>query len=197
MKFEEMFPPKVHRFSDSLKQSVEFSKLIPWTEEIYPDYFGPTFMGVVPIPDGDNRWQRDGIDRIVLLADGQQVWIDEKVRPKDYGDIFLERWSVYWGPDDPRNKDGWTCDPKRRNHLVAYAVLPCGRVYLMAQLELRRAFEKHKEDWRRVYGCRKVVNKAGYLTIGVGVPPDVVFAALNEQMVQRFRQKPPPGRSVH
>lgn len=42
----------------------------------------------------DDGWaQRGGIDRVITLACGRTIKIDEKVRKEDWPDILLERWS--------------------------------------------------------------------------------------------------------
>jgi hypothetical protein len=90
----------------------------------------------------DDGWaQRGGIDRLVDLADGTTLKVDEKVRDCAYPDIALERWS-----NRARRTPGWvqkklTCD------YIAYAFVPTQRCYLLPFQTLRRAWRQHGARW--------------------------------------------------
>lgn len=120
---------------------------------------------------GDTLSQRQGIDRVVHLASGQTLYIDEKKREKDYNDILLEYISV-----DKTNAPGWMEKDLNIDYL-AYAFMPSKRCYLFPWLPLRRAWIKFKDDWKAKYP-RISGKNADYITYSVAVPIKILQDAV-------------------
>ena len=128
----------VHNFATSLRRS-ETQIDAAWWEAVYRKAF-PTMAAMVPIRQ-DGWAQRGGIDRIIILASGKEIKIDEKVRDRDFNDVLLEYWS-----NAERRIPGWVakdlaCD------FVAYAYLETQRCFLLPFHLLRRAWKHHGREW--------------------------------------------------
>lgn len=121
---------------------------------------------------GDTQSQRQGIDRILHLAGGQTLYIDEKKRDKDYPDILLEYISV-----DTTGAPGWIEKDLNIDYL-AYAFMPSKRCYLLPWLQLRRAWIKFGPKWKAKYPKVEAQNP-GYKTISVAVPIEVLQTAIS------------------
>lgn len=171
----------IHSFADSLAKSHE-QEGAPWWAEVYARAF-PGHLGAVSVRR-DGWAQRGGIDRVVTLASGKAVTVDEKVRAASYGDIALEQWSSV-----EHRRPGWmqkdlACD------FLAYAFVPDARCYLLPFLTLRRAWLLNGQEWLRLAreeegGFRFVdARNRGYTTRSVAVPiPDLLSAVSQAQVV--------------
>ena len=163
----------VHDFQASLEQSHERADA-PWWRNVYEQAF-PTLQTMTCVRD-DGWAQRGGIDRLLVLADGTTLTVDEKVRSTDYNDILLEYWSNY----EQRHR-GWvakdlTCD------FIAYAFVPSQRCYLLPFQLLRRAWRDHHREWTDRYERVEAKNRT-YTTVSVAVPIPVVMDAIRDAMV--------------
>jgi len=98
----------------------------------------------------DGPHQRQGIDRILYLPDGNRVTIDEKIRRHDFGDYLLELWDKFTAWEDRR--PGWLTDPEKRCTHLAYLVLPTRTCTLLPLNETRRAWAQFGPEWRRAAG---------------------------------------------
>jgi hypothetical protein len=136
--------------------------------------------------DGQSRMQRDGIDRELILTNGRRFYVDEKKRKKDYGDLLLEEWSVFYREGDPRNKIGWTLDGAKRCDFIAYAVPAASKCYFLPFEHMRQAFIVNRSEWLRQYRTIDVQND-GYLTRNVPIPFPVIKAEISRQMTRGFR----------
>ena len=92
-------PLPLHDFQASLARSREYADA-PWWIDMYRRAF-PTLQSAVTVRD-DGWAQRGGIDRVLTLACGRTLTVDEKVRTNDWPDILLEQWS-----DEARRSPGW------------------------------------------------------------------------------------------
>ena len=175
--------PVVHAFRDSLRRS-ETQVDAAWWEAVYRKAF-PTMTAAVPIRQ-DGWAQRGGIDRVIVLASGKTLTVDEKVRQKDFNDVLLEYWS-----NTERRIPGWVakdlaCD------FVAYAYLETQRCFLLPFHLLRRAWKQHGREWvskaeREEEGYKKVVaQNRGYTTTSVAVSWDILYQAISDAMVIYF-----------
>lgn len=168
-----------HDFATSLARSHAQANA-PWWERVYRLAFR-NFASSTSVRD-DGWAQRGGIDRVVILASGKHLWIDEKVREKDYPDVLLERWS-----DRDRKSPGWiqkelACD------YIAYAFVPTQRCYLLPFQELRRVWLNNGKEWidlaeKERIGFRIVLaNNGSYVTESVAVPTEILLSKITESL---------------
>lgn len=159
-----MTPPTVHNFDQSLALSNEYVDAA-WWHDVYRRAF-PDLRSAVSVR-ADGWAQRGGIDRVLTLASGKTLSVDEKVRAEDWPDILLEYWS-----DRDRKTPGWVakdlaCD------FIAYAFVPSQTCYLLPFQTLRSAWRAH----HRV----EAVNSR-YVTVSVAVPIAELMAALSDAL---------------
>lgn len=184
MSNEPRFGSVIHDFRERLEFSQRLSDEGDWTafyRRLWPDLL------LTARVDKDSKWQRWGVDRQVLLPGGRQVLIDEKHREKDWGDILIEEWSVFYGDGSARNKIGWSLDPDKRCDFVVYAIPSACRAYLLPFELLRQACLSELNRWKEVPGAYpKDSQNAGYLTRNVAVSWPNLRDALCRQMLRRF-----------
>lgn len=164
-----------HDFKKSLTRS-QADALKPMWRTIYMGYF-PDFEDMsVPVTDLD--WQRKGVDRVVHLQGGVKVFIDEKLRPETWTDVFLEKWSSI---ED--KTPGWVnkslhCD------FIAYAFEDSKNCFMLPFQQLRRVWVLHGPEWEQRYGTKWVKNYrrdgSTYNTVGVPVPIGVLMQAIRD-----------------
>jgi hypothetical protein len=172
---------KVHDFADSLAESRRWIDA-PWWEPVYRRAFRH-YAGMHPTDDP--KAQRAGIDRLVSLADGTMLYVDEKVREKDWPDILAEIWS-----DEARRIPGWANDAKQLAcDYIAYAFIPTQRCYLLPHRELVRAVREHDREWwakceTEQDGFRLVrAHNRGWITTSMAVPTAIMLDAIRDVMV--------------
>jgi len=127
----------------------------------------------------DGELQRSGIDRTLVLKSGKAIYVDEKVRREDYGDILLEYTS-----NDTRNTPGW-CEKPLFCDYIAYAILPSKMCYLMPVEPLQTAWHRNKDDWLYCFGTKAAQNR-GYRTLNCPVPINVLFKAIGAALRVKF-----------
>jgi len=159
-------------------------------QEFYTDFF-PWLELVEKV--SDIVLQRQGIDTVVTLKNGKQVYFDEKVRKIDYGDIFLEEFSVWQGyprlngvevgcHDFPTGWKqaglipGWLNGSKATDY-ITYIVKPSSKVYFLPFLLLQSAWKRSYREWLATYGRRPVRNK-DYYTTGIPIKSAVLYQAI-------------------
>lgn len=144
----------------------------------------PEMLSAVRI-DANSKWQKAGVDRMVILPGMKQILIDEKMRAKDYGDILLEEWSVWRGEAHPSNRIGWALDPDKQCDYVLYAVpsaKPIPKAYLLPFEILRLTFEHNRGAWKET----PPVQNRGYVTLNRSVTWEVLAKAMQQQMQRRW-----------
>jgi hypothetical protein len=162
----------VHDFHESLERSQGYADA-PWWFDVYREAF-PNLRTAVNVRD-DGWAQRGGIDRVITLASGKTLTVDEKVREEDWPDILLEYWS-----DRDRKIPGWVakdlaCD------FIAYAFVPSQTCHLLPFLTLRRAWQINGREWVKKYKKVEAQNK-GYVTVSVAVPTKLLMSSLTAAM---------------
>lgn len=163
----------IHQFRESLERSNGYSDA-PWWLDVYRQAF-PTLASCVSVRN-DGWAQRAGIDRVITLACGRVVRIDEKVREKDWPDFCLEYWSDYGS-----RIRGWVCKDLACD-FIAYAFAPTKTCYLLPTLSLRRAWRSNCLTWIRQFD-RIEANNGTYVTVSVAVPKQVLLDAIRDAMV--------------
>lgn len=134
----------------------------------------PDNVGCFPTVD-DSESQRKGVDRLIHMATGKTLYIDEKVRETYYPDILLEYVS-----SSTTNSPGWV-EKQLLIDYLAYAFLPTRTVYLLPWLSLQRAWRENKGHWLKKYGTIRAHNRT-YDTLCCPVPTNTLFPALNRAM---------------
>jgi hypothetical protein len=168
----------IHNMDDSLAYSHGEADA-PYWREVYAQAF-PNMVTMTDLRA--NGWhQAAGRDRAITLSTGRTIYVDEKVRKKNWTDICIEVWSVY-----PRNgrppwpsvkgaKPGWAVAPKDCDYL-AYAFKPSQTCHLFTYFSILSAWAKHKEVWRdkaeaNEDGYRWIkADNVSYWTVSVSVP---------------------------
>jgi hypothetical protein len=163
---------RVHLFEESLALSKQYENA-SWWHDVYRSAF-PGLCSAVSVRN-DGWAQRGGIDRVLTLACGKTIAVDEKVRHEVYDDICLERWS-----NESAREPGWIQKPLACDYL-AYAFVPIATCYLFPIPPLQRAWRQHGRDWIACYPEIRAQNRS-YVTVSVGVPIDVLFSAMAEAM---------------
>lgn len=169
----------VHDFQASVARSRAQADA-PWWREIYESAF-PGLRSMVYVAN-DGWAQRGGIDRVLVLASGRTINIDEKVRERDWPDILLERWS-----DVASRRPGWiqkdlACD------FIAYAFVPSATCYLLPFLTLRRAWRAHGRAWIRAAERQRDgfalvrADNGDWSTESIAVPLHSLLSALSDAM---------------
>jgi len=123
----------------------------------------------------DGQLQRHGIDRTVIMDSGKAIYVDEKIRRKDYGDILLEYVS-----NDKYNTPGWACKPLFCDY-IAYAIAPKNMCYLLPVPQLQKAWIENSKKWLSTFKLISAPNK-NYNTLSVGVPIKEVFMAIGQAL---------------
>jgi len=166
----------INDFNEDLKFSHSAEDLPIW-EIIYNKAF-PDNLGFVNMRD-NGQTQHLGIDRTLILASGKAIYIDEKVRRKDYGDILIEYMS-----NDQKNTKGWAEKPLFCDY-IAYAILPRNVCFLLPVPQLQKAWIENKPDWLLKYGTRSADNKY-YKTLNCPIPIDILFKAIGQTLRIKF-----------
>lgn len=145
--------------------------------EMWLRIYKKAFPGMLGMANnrGDGQLQRFGIDRTLVLSSGKAIYIDEKVRRKDYGDILLEYIS-----NDRTNSPGWVEKPLFCDY-IAYAIIPSGMCYLLPVPQLQAAWAQNKEEWIAQFGSAPALN-LGYKTINCPVSVNVLYRAIGEML---------------
>ena len=166
----------LHSFRESLASSHQAEDLECW-QEIYQKAF-PTMLRAVCVRE-DGEHQRAGIDRVIVLASGKTVLVDEKVRYIEYpGDLLLEFIS-----NDATGAPGWI-----EKHLladyIAMAYYYTGQAFFLPVIQTQAAWKANREEWIRKYRLPPAMNRMGrdkrYGTHSCAVPEWELFSAINE-----------------
>ena len=149
--------------------------------EIWETIYAKAFPGLQTFTNvrEDGELQRHGIDRTLILSSGKAIYIDEKVRRENYGDILLEYVS-----NDKKNTPGW-CEKPLFCDYIAYAVLPNNTCYMLPVESLQTAWGRNKKEWINKYGIRTAKNQ-GYQTLNCPLPINVLFKAMGETLRIKF-----------
>lgn len=166
---------ETHQFQSDLEFSHSMHDA-PWWEVVYRKFF-TDFVSMQCVRD-DGWRQRAGIDRVIHLGSGASIEVDEKVRRKSYPDIALE--FEHEGIKQP----GWVCKDLKCE-FIAYAIAPTHECFLLPVRPLQMAYQRYGADWRSQYRVIRARN-AGYWTLSVCVPRNVLFLGMNRALYARW-----------
>lgn len=163
----------------------------PYWREVYRQAF-PDMVHLLDLRH-DGWHQRAGRDRAVILSSGRSVFVDEKVRSKDYDDILIEVWSAYpltghrpYGPVVTA-APGWGVKPLDCDFL-AYAFEQARTCYLLPFLGIRAAWAKHGRMWigkatAKEDGFNWVeARNRTYKTISIAVPVETLHSCVADAL---------------
>src|SRR6056297_486233 len=142
-------------------------------EEIYRKFF-PDLLYTSKNHWDNSESQQAGIDRILFFPNKKTILIEEKVRVKDYPDIWLEYIS-----NDQTGKLGWIEQNLNIDYLV-YVFSQSQTAYFFDWKLLKRAWEANKKEWKKIYKTPPAKNK-NYNTYGCAVPIEALHYAMNQQ----------------
>jgi len=117
--------------------------------------------------------QKQGVDKIALLKNGNKLLIEEKFRFNSYNDIFIETHSS-------ENTQGWI-NKKTKTDILVYYIIPEEKVYVFDYRLLKRKFEKWNREWLVRYGYTYSNNK-GYTSKGICIPVEILKNHLKNKM---------------
>jgi len=162
----------------------EFKKDLEWsldvgTCETLNSLYKKMFLDLVEIVTvKDLQLQKRGIDKMIILENGKQLLIDEKIRCTDYGDILIEEYS-----DFDRKKVGWIGRDKCTDYIVYY-IVPSQKVYLLPFILLQQAWIKNYKTWLEKYH-RKMADNGTYKTSNIPVPVKILLEAISNEMCKQ------------
>jgi len=155
---------RVRALKNDFKTDLAYSELSS-EEEFWDAVYRKAFPSMVNHMAclGDTESQRMGIDRVIILANGLTLKVDEKKRRKEYKDILLEFIS-----NDQTRAPGWIEKNLAINY-IAYAFMESRRVYLLDWQLLKRTWLRFGEEWKARFEIIRAENK-NYTTLSVAVP---------------------------
>lgn len=165
----------IHNFTKMLKRSNSEE------DELFWDKAHRSAFDVFDIEKCiDLELQKSGVDRIVTLKNGCMLYIDEKLREKDYGDVLLEYIS-----NDTTGAPGWI-EKDQKTNVIAYGVRPTKTVMYFTFSWLRHAWEKNKKTFLEKYKIPPAKN-IGYNTHSVAIPLCVLMKIIPQEHIFTVR----------
>ena len=148
-------------------------KLNPFWESVYYEMFRNIahITGTI----NDIKLQKQGIDRIITLDNGRNIFVDEKIRKKNYDDICIEYLSSMESGTPGWIEKDTMCD------YICYAFLPAKICYVLPYQILKRVWRYYKDQWIEKY-TRVEAKNMYYTTISVAVPISVVMEKIGGAM---------------
>ena len=177
---------RINEFAAQLAQSHKDAEA-PFWDDLYRQMFSARFHRTELVLD-EQRYQRVGIDRRVILTDGTAWHVEEKLRQEDYGDILLEYKSVL-----ERDEPGWAVNDLYETDLLVYGIKPTGKFYVFQYPALRQIAKERQDEWAYKFGFKDAPNHS-YLTRNIPVPVSVLRALLLGQMWEYDVESAKPKR---
>lgn len=177
---------RINDFGQKIAQSHIDAKA-PFWDDLYRQMFSDRFHRTELVLD-EQRYQRVGIDRKVILTDGTTWHVEEKLRDKDYDDILLEYKSVL-----ERDEPGWAVNDLYETDLLVYGIKPTGKFYVFQYPALRETAKARYDEWAYTFGFKDAPNHT-YLTRNIPVPVQVLRALLLGKMWEYDVESAKPKR---
>jgi len=176
--------PIVHDFRERNQWSLSASD-----EPFWAAVYNKAFPGLLHTElNTDIDRQKQGIDRVLYLANGNVLYVDEKKRERVYSDILLEYVSV-----DSTGAPGWIEKDLAIDYL-AYAFIPSKLCYLFPWPMLRRAWLQFRDAWKQAYVPVRAQNR-NYVTWSLPVPISVLQRAVSTAAVIDVASNFPPSHN--
>ena len=161
----------------------DFNERLNYSEQAgHEDFWNAIYEKAFPsmvfhkLCTGNCQGQFLGIDRVIQLSSGKTLYIDEKKREQEYGDILLEYISV-----DTTGAKGWIEKDLQIDYL-AYAFMQSKRCYLLPWQLLKRVWRHYGQEWIKKYPKIEAQNKT-YKTISVAIPIPILINTLKNAMI--------------
>ena len=148
------------------------------------------FLGCTDVQKTSEELDKQGIDYVVTLKDGAEVFVDVKTREKgasrfwknNVPELAIECWSVC-PANGNKGKPGWTFSQKSVVDYILYTFdySDSKLNYIFPFQILRIASQKNYLIWRDTYK-RARQSSRGWESESVFVPADVVIKAINSVM---------------
>ena len=162
---------KIHDFQADLQAAND-----PVYDELWECIYRstlPAFESMQSLKDNQSM-QRLGVDRSVMLSFHRRIFIEEKLRFVNYGDIFLEILHIPYDGNTPWV--GWM-EKDSAADFLGYAIVPDWIGYLFPWQPLRAAWLYNREIWLKEYPTKDSPN-ATYISRGVCIPPGIIWQAI-------------------
>lgn len=124
----------------------------------------------------ESDMQQYGIDTTVVLSSGKPVFVEEKIRRKNYGDILLEVIA-----NDKTSAMGWI-EKDQMSDYILYIICETEQVYVLPTIQLQQAWRKNKDKWLEEFGTVPAKNP-NYESVNCPVPIQVLYNALKQELV--------------
>mgnify|MGYP006953698882 CR=1 FL=1 len=165
-----------HNFTADLERSHSITGAAFW-EDLYRGLFPD--LQAIHAHNEDGQGQRAGVDRTVILSSGKTLWVDEKVRYRDFPDIALEEWT-----DFDRGIPGWI-QKRLLCHYFCYVNLPGGKAYLLPTEQTQQAWREHSDEWKATREPITALNRdprtgRKWESVSWGIQPEELFPAIGQ-----------------
>lgn len=118
-----------------------------------------------------------GIDVIITLESGKQLFIDEKKRRKNYRDILLE---IHH--DEKENKLGYILDPKKKTDFIVYIIEPTSEVFIFSTHLLKKVLIDNFKEWKDEFGVLRT-DPQPWISTGIPVPSERIYLAMGKPFI--------------
>ena len=131
-------------------EQLAFSKNCGPSLEVVDRICQAQLPGFLSASHGNEVEDRAGIDFVLAMESGSSLFLDLKLRDKDFGkdDVALEIWSVVPLRDDCADgRPGWTWDKKKKTDYVLFYWRDTCRFFLVPFHPLHRVFRANFRNW--------------------------------------------------
>ena len=178
-----MTQKKVYEFKKDLATSQAEQAAAGWYK-IYELMFRD-FNNMAEVKD--RALQAKQVDRILLLDNGAELRIEEKVDKYDNQRIALEMWA-----DTEHSRAGWLSKPSLA-HWIAYKKVALGECLFLPPNALKNAYMANKEKWGEKanleiedFKVGRAQNK-GYSSINLLVPIKELLKTVKEARLIKYK----------
>jgi hypothetical protein len=141
----------INCYLDSLRKS----------ENVIPDAFYKSIFGqssiVTTIPPNTHLQLYGNADKMITKKDGTVIYVEEKVREKDYGDFLIEILS-----NVELKTPGWIEKDNCVSEYLIYFIKPTKIAYVMKFKDIQSEWRKHKSLWTLLFPTKTTLTQTEY-----------------------------------